>query len=113
PVVLYDRGTLLRDSTYIDDLVNGIFLSLEKTKGFEIYNLGNSDPFSVLEMLHFIEAHLGKKANVVFEDKPAADAKATCADISKARQELGYEPQVGFEEGIGRFIKWFKEQQLE
>jgi len=113
PISLYGGGALLRDLTYIDDIVSGIFLSLDKIEGFHIYNLGCSRPHTTIEIVAEIERYLGLSAQVVLTDKPGGDAIKTHADISKAQSELGYQPKVFLSEGIGKFLSWLQEYEPE
>jgi len=107
-VQIYGDGSLQRDYTYVSDIVDGIFLGLNKKIGFEIFNLGNEDPISVNELVDKIEQILNKKAKRKYLPQPKGDAKRTFANISKAKQILGYEPKVDIEQGLKNFINWYK-----
>ncbi|WP_448588406.1 GDP-mannose 4,6-dehydratase [Thermocrinis sp.] len=108
PLVVFGDGSQSRDFTYIDDIAEGTVLAL-KPLGYEIINLGNSRPYSLREMIELIEKYTGKKAKVENRDFHKADMKATWADITKAKQVLGWQPKVSLEEGIERTVKWFME----
>lgn len=111
-VPVYGDGSAARDYTYIDDAVDGIVKAmqwLEKAPSiYEIINLGNSRTVSTLKMLGTIEEALGKKAIVEYLPSQPWDVRHTCADISKAKSILGYNPTMDFCEGVKRFIDWFK-----
>ena len=98
----YGDGMTSRDYTYISDIVDGIFGVLEnkKEKGYEIYNLGNSKPVSLNEFIETCENVLGKKALFKVKEIQLGDVPNTYADISKAREDLGYDPKFKLEEGL-------------
>lgn len=105
---IYGDGSAARDYTYVDDVVDGILAALRRPKPYEIINLGDSRSVSVRQVVALLEEHLGKRARCVFSPPNPSDAPVTCADISKAKRLLGYEPKVPFEEGIARFVGWFR-----
>jgi UDP-glucuronate 4-epimerase len=108
-VPMYGDGSSRRDYTYIDDLIEGIVAAIQCHKGFEIYNLGESQTTSLKELIKLIEKALGQKANVEILNLQAGDVSTTYADITKAKRVLGYRPKVKMEEGITRFVQWYKE----
>ncbi|QWK13778.1 MAG: GDP-mannose 4,6-dehydratase [Aquificota bacterium] len=105
PLEVFGNGSQSRDFTYIDDIAEGTILAT-KPLGYEIINLGNNRPHSLLEMIGLIEKYTGKKARLEMRDFHKADMKATWADISKAKSLLGWEPKVSLEEGIKRTVEW-------
>jgi UDP-glucuronate 4-epimerase len=109
-VPMFGDGSSKRDYTYIDDLIEGILSIIEHHRGYEIYNLGESQTTSLEELIQLIEKTLGKKA--IIENLPyqAGDVSITYADINKARRMLNYQPRVKMEEGMKRFVEWYKEQ---
>ncbi len=109
PVRLYGDGSQGRDYTYVSDTVSGVVAALDRPGGYEIYNLGNSHPQSNAHLIEIIEQELGKKAVIERHDYPSLDPQQTCADITRARRDLGYSPQVPLEEGVRRFVAWYKE----
>jgi UDP-glucuronate 4-epimerase len=109
-IPMFGDGSSRRDYTYIDDLIEGIMAVSNHLKGFEIYNLGESQTTSLRELIHLIEEALDKKANVEMLDHQAGDVSVTYADITKAKQRLGYQPKVNMEEGIKRFVEWYQEE---
>ncbi|OGP98596.1 MAG: epimerase [Deltaproteobacteria bacterium RBG_19FT_COMBO_46_12] len=109
-IPLFGDGSSLRDYTYIDDLIEGILGVIHYHKGFEVYNLGESQTTSLKELIGLIESALGKKANIEVLAPQPGDVSVTYADISKAKQMLKYRPKVKMEEGIKRFVEWYKAQ---
>lgn len=107
-IEVYGDGSSKRDYTYISDVVDGIILALDKNLGFEIINLGNSNPIELKSFIKLIEKFVGKKAGIGHLPMQEGDVPLTYADISKAKRLLGYEPKVKIEEGIKRFVGWFK-----
>ncbi len=111
PIPLYGDGTTSRDYTYIDDIVSGILLSFKYLKEhqnvYEIINLGSNNPISLIEMVQTIEKALNKKAIINWLPMQPGDVDITYADISKARNLLGYNPSITFKEGIKQFVNWY------
>jgi UDP-glucuronate 4-epimerase len=105
----FGDGNSQRDYTYVDDIVDGIVATLDLEDRFGVFNLGNSHPVSLTQMIRLLEEKLGKRARVAAQDAQPGDMLFTHADLSKARRLLGYEPKVPFEEGLSRFVSWFKE----
>jgi len=105
PLEVFGDGSQSRDFTYVDDIAEGTILAT-RPLGYEIINLGNNRPHSLMEMIGLIERYTGKKARFEMRDFHKADMKATWADISKAKSLLGWEPKVSLEEGIKRTVEW-------
>jgi len=110
---VYNNGEMYRDFTYIDDIVDGIlatmsynFLDLEKP--YEIFNLGCGNTRKLIDFVKLIEKYCGKKANINFEPLQSGDVLKTSADISKAKKLLNFNPKINIEEGLYRFVEWFK-----
>ena len=110
-IEVYHRGESERDYTYVDDIVQGILAALENPSGFEIFNLGNSRTIRLLDLIHLIEQNLGRKARLRLMPAQPGDVPLTHADISRAKERLGYSPAIPIEEGISRFVDWFLEEQ--
>jgi len=108
PLEVFGDGSQSRDFTYIDDIAEGTILAL-KPLGYEIINLGNNQPHKLSEVIGLIEKFTGKTAKVENREFHKADLKATWADITKAKELLGWQPKVSLEEGIRRTVDWFKE----
>jgi UDP-glucuronate 4-epimerase len=109
-IPLYGDGSSRRDYTFIDDLIDGILAVIRKSKGYEIYNLGESQTTSLSELIGLIEEAIGKKAHVERRPSQPGDVSITYADITKARETLDYRPTVGMKEGIKRFVEWYQAQ---
>lgn len=107
-IPIFGDGSSRRDYTYIDDLIDGIMKVIYFHKGYEIYNLGESQTVSLRELIHLIEEAFGKKAYIELLEPQPGDVTITYADISKAEKMLGYHPKVKIEEGIKRFVDWYK-----
>ncbi len=105
-LILYGDGKQSRDFTYIDDIVSGTIKAL-KPAGYEIINLGNNKPHTVMELIRLIEKYLGKRARIIKKPFHQADMKATWADIAKAKQLLGWQPETDFETGIKLTVDWY------
>jgi UDP-glucuronate 4-epimerase len=109
-IPIYGDGSSRRDYTYIDDLVDGILAVIHHHKGFEIYNLGESQTTSLKELIRLIEEAFDKKANIEMLEPQPGDVSVTYADITKAKRMLKYQPRVKMEEGIKRFVDWYREK---
>ena len=112
-IPMFGDGTTSRDYTYVDDIVDGIVKSCEYTLNnknvYEILNLGNSSPISLKEMINVIGKTLGVDPKIKQLPMQPGDVDRTYADISKAKNLIGYEPRISFEEGIKKFVNWYKE----
>ena len=108
-IPIYGDGSSRRDYTYIDDLIDGILAVIQYHKGFEIYNLGESQTTSLKELIQLIEEAFGKKATIQMQEFQPGDVSVTYANITKAKRMLKYHPKVKMKEGIRRFVEWYKE----
>jgi len=106
-IEVYGYGKMRRDFTYISDIVDGIKRAMDTNLEFEIINLGNNRPVELEYFIYLLERYLGEKAKKVYVEKPKADVEITYADISKAKELLGWEPKTKIEEGLKRFCDWF------
>ncbi|MFC1770871.1 NAD-dependent epimerase/dehydratase family protein [Candidatus Margulisiibacteriota bacterium] len=117
PIQMYGDGTSQRDYTYIDDIIDGIMGSLkwienpENQNKYEIFNLGESDTVDLKKLISLIEKNLNKDAIIEKAPWQAGDVDVTYADITKAKEFLGYSPQMKIEKGIPRFVEWFLDSQ--
>jgi len=109
-IPIFGDGSSRRDYTHIDDLIEGIIAVIKCHRGFETYNLGESQTTTLKELIHMIEEALGKKANLEVLEAQPGDVSVTYADISKAKRLLGYQPKVKMEDGIKRFVEWYKRE---
>jgi UDP-glucuronate 4-epimerase len=113
-IPVFGQGKLRRDFTYIDDIVAALVRIVEQpfaaTEGApqRIYNLGNSHPESVLDLIRAIEAATGKTARIEQAEGPPGDVRETYADIARAARDFGFAPRVPLAEGIRRFVAWFR-----
>ncbi len=110
PITMYGEGNTSRDYTYVDDTVQGIVAATKYDQtNFEIINLGNSYSVSLNELISAIEKIIEKKAVIEQLPEQPGDVPKTFADISKAKQLLGYEPKTRLNEGLQKFYEWFSE----
>lgn len=108
----YGDGSTSRDYTYIDDIVDGCLRTLDRPNAFQIYNLGNGNPVKLSAFIDLVAQCVGRKANITIMPDQPGDVPRTCADITKARQLLGYDPKTSFEEGIKNTVDWFQKSGL-
>jgi UDP-glucuronate 4-epimerase len=108
PVPVFGDGSTARDYTYINDTLAGILACTEREFGYEIYNLGESETVTLNRLLELLEAALGKKAIIDRKPPQPGDVPLTCANISKARAQLNYQPKVKIDQGIPLFVEWFR-----
>jgi UDP-glucuronate 4-epimerase len=108
PVIVFGDGTQSRDFTYVDDIARGTIAAL-RPLGYETINLGSDRPMVLMDALKQIEQLVGKKANIEYRPFHKADIHATWADITNARQKLGWEPAVSHEQGIENLVRWYQE----
>lgn len=108
PLVLYGDGLQERDFTFVDDIARGTVLAL-KPVGYEIINLASDRPVSLRRVIAILEELLGQESKVTYHSRHPADVRATWADISKARQLLGWEPQTTLEEGLRQAVEWYRQ----
>lgn len=113
PIPMFGDGTTRRDYTFVDDIIQGVRAAIDYDKAkHEIFNLGESQTIELKELIALLEENLGKKA--VIERKPMqpGDVPVTFADISKAKELLNYNPTTKIEDGIPKFVEWFKQQSV-
>ena len=106
-ISLFGDGKSERDYTYIDDIIDGLTKCINKPQGYKIYNLGESHTIELLELLRLIETALGKKADIEWQPNQPGDVPITYADITLAKDELGYKPVTLIEQGIPKFVEWY------
>lgn len=112
PIPVYGDGSMGRDYTYVDDIVAGVAASLEYAPQsklpFEIFNLGNSHPVRLAELIGQLELAIGKKALQERLPEQPGDVPVTWANIDKARRLLGYSPKTSMEQGLQKFVAWYR-----
>src|SRR3989440_3123424 len=111
-IPVFGDGTTRRDYTYIDDIIAGVRAAIDYNQtNYEVINLGESRTVELRELISLLEKELGQRAQIDWQPLQPGDVPQTFADISKARRLLGYNPQTPIEEGIRRFVEWFKGSQ--
>lgn len=124
-IKVFNNGEMERDFTYIDDIVESIFRLLDKIPQanseweeadvsssfapYKIYNIGNNTPVSLLKFIETIESAVGKEADKVFMEMQDGDVQRTYADISDLEKTIDFKPQTTLDEGIKKFVVWYKE----
>ena len=106
PVKIFNNGKMIRNFTYIDDIVDGVIRVINNPKPYEIYNIGNDKAENLMDFISEIEKNIGKKAIREFAPIQPGDVVETVADISKIK-ELCYVPETNIDSGIKNFISWY------
>jgi UDP-glucuronate 4-epimerase len=109
-VPLYGTGQSRRDYTYIDDIVDGVVAALDLAPKFEVFNLGGSQTTALIDLVHWIAGELDVEPRLELLPEQPGDVPITFADVTKAREMLGYEPQVPIREGLRRYVAWYRER---
>jgi nucleoside-diphosphate-sugar epimerase len=109
PVMVNGDGKQSRGFTYVDDIARGTILGL-KPVGYEIINLGGHEVITINDLIHIMESYLGKPAQVAYTDRHKADVSVNNAAVDKARQMLGWQPQVELRDGIKRLVDWYLQE---
>ena len=124
PIDVYNNGIMKRDFTFIDDIVKGIIELIEKPPAkqasnitssdapFKVYNIGNNNPVTLRQFIEAIEAAVGKKAIENLLPMQAGDVPITYADIDELEQATGFRPSTSIEDGLEKFVKWYKSKNL-
>ena len=107
-VELYGDGTSRRDYTYIEDIVDGVLRALDRPGGYRILNLGATATTPLLDLARMIAERLGRPLRVRHLPEQPGDVPITYADVSRAREELGYRPTTPIAEGLTRFVEWYR-----
>ena len=127
PIDVFNEGKMSRDFTYIDDIVEGVFRIADKIPNpnvhwnshnpdpgtsfapYKIYNIGNNNPAELFEFIRILEAHLGRKATMNLLPMQPGDVPKTFADVDDLMKDVGFKPATSLEDGIGYFVKWYRE----
>jgi UDP-glucuronate 4-epimerase len=108
PISVYGDGSMMRDFTYIDDIIDGTMAGINNCAGYNIYNLGESKPVTVNNLISEIEKALGKKAIIERLPLQPGDVVQTYANITKAHRDLGYNPHTEISDGLKCFVNWLR-----
>ena len=111
PIEIYGQGAMARDFTFIDDIVDGVIGVLDRPPepgGHRLLNIGDSRPVGLMDMVSTLERLLGREANKVMRPMQPGDVTATWADVSRLRALTGYAPKVMLEDGLARFVDWYR-----
>ena len=112
-IVLYGDGESSRDYTYIDDITDGIISAINYDKSrYEVFNLGNSSPVKLIDLVRSIESIVGKKAKLRFDNWKNGDVPLTFANIDKAKKLLNYNPGITLDEGLKRMYRWIANSEM-
>jgi UDP-glucuronate 4-epimerase len=111
PIPFFGDGSTRRDYTYVDDIVDGVVAALDRCAGYEIYNLGESATTSLSELVEGLAQAVGVPAVLDRQPNQPGDVPLTCADVSKARALLGYEPRTPVAVGLARYVEWYRRTQ--
>ncbi len=111
PVPLFGDGTMRRDFTHVSDLCGGLLAALQRPGVIgETVNLGHAEPIAMRDVIETLTRVIGKPAKIERKPEMPGDMPSTCADLTKARRLLGYQPQVPFDDGVREFVAWFRSQ---
>jgi UDP-glucuronate 4-epimerase len=108
-IKVFNHGKMSRDFTYIDDIVDGIIKVIDNPSSYNVYNIGNNAPVSLMEFIETLENSLDKKAKKNYMDMQPGDVESTYADTQDLMDDFGYKPDTKLADGIGKFVKWYKE----
>lgn len=110
PIPVFGDGSMMRDFTYIDDIIAGTIAAVDRCEGYHLYNLGESRPVKLGDLISAIERSLGKKAVIDRRPLQPGDVDRTFADVTLAMRELDYDPATDIDTGLARFVEWFRAQ---
>ncbi|MEJ7623645.1 MAG: GDP-mannose 4,6-dehydratase [Pyrinomonadaceae bacterium] len=109
PIPVFGDGSARRDYTYIDDIIQGVRAAIDYDKSiYEVFNLGESQTTELSDIISLLEVNLGATAIIDRQPNQPGDVPTTFADITKANDELGYDPNTKIAEGIPKFVEWFR-----
>ncbi len=115
-IQIYNNGDMMRDFTYIDDIVKGITNILPNPPAeigtgarYKVYNIGNNKPEKLMDYIETLEKHLGREAKKEFLPMQPGDVYQTYADVSDLMHDFDFKPSTSIDEGLGKFVTWFKE----
>ena len=105
PIEIFGDGEKTRDFTFIDNIIDGNLRAMERGNG--VYNIGGGERVSINGLAEKIVKILGSESEIIYGESVKGDAEHTWSDVSKARRELGYKPEVGLDEGLRRYVEWY------
>ncbi len=112
PIDVFNHGKMRRDFTYVDDIVEGVVRVLDAVPcgqpPYKVYNIGNHDPVDLMEFIGILENCLGKKAEHRLLPMQPGDVPETFADVESLARDIGFRPGTPLEEGLRRFISWYR-----
>ncbi len=110
PIDIFNKGDMMRDFTYVDDVTESVYRLVKKeiVNEYRIFNIGGEHPVNLLYFVETLEKNLGKEAIKVFKEMQPGDVKITVADSSDLAEYIGYKPETKIEDGLERFVKWFR-----
>tara|TARA_Y100001935_G_scaffold119113_1_gene98443 strand:- start:1244 stop:2197 length:954 start_codon:yes stop_codon:yes gene_type:complete len=108
PIPVFNNGNMKRDFTFIDDIIAGTRAAIDKNFQCEVFNLGNNSTEKLMDMINIIEKELNEKAIIDFKEMQPGDVKQSYADIDKSKEKLNYIPKISINEGVPKFITWYK-----
>jgi UDP-glucuronate 4-epimerase len=109
---LYDAGEMYRDWTYVADIASGVLAAVDRPLGYQIINLGRGEPVRMADFVELIEELVGRPARMTTPPAPPSEPTILHADVSKARDLLGYDPVISVTEGMHRFWEWYRAEVL-
>ena len=108
-IPVYNNGKMRRDFTYVDDIVDGFYRTMTTSvPGYTIMNIGNGQPVELMDFIRHLESALGVEAKIDFKPMQAGDVHETYADISLAKEKLGYQPETDIAKGVNQFVEWYR-----
>ena len=110
PLKVFNDGDMLRDFTYIDDIIEAIYrmLTQESHSVYEIYNIGNASPIEINQFLHLLEEKIGRKAHRINMPMQPGDMLVTCSDTNKLLRDYNFQPQTPLDAGLTNFLTWYQ-----
>lgn len=108
PIEIFNQGQMHRDFTYIDDIIEGILSAIDSPISFGLFNLGHNHPEELGRLIYLLEKELGMQAKKIFLPMQPGDVLSTFADIRDSQEHLGFSPKVSLEDGLSRFVSWYK-----
>lgn len=107
PIEVFGDGEKTRDFTFIDNIIDANLRAIERGSG--VYNIGGGERISINELAKRIVAIVGSESKIIYSDSVKGDAEHTWSDVSKARRDIGYEPGIGLDQGLERYVEWYIE----